>query len=188
MIVYYDATERVDEYGKSKFYEMVREHISEIFERSGLEINGTDQAIIDIYQKYSYAFVIGTLTGNPMLFEDNFFEEMTDPVGDWDGVEDRSGERLLSLGFSRSDIKGPLIQQDAVATTTWTETAVPNTYGTVEQQAVAKQTALTLFNQSVASQTGLAGLVHQLYPGRYANHYGDDFKGLVVVCEHEGLL
>ncbi|ANZ48318.1 hypothetical protein BIZ78_gp257 [Erwinia phage vB_EamM_Caitlin] len=188
MIVYYDATERVDDYGKAKFYEIVREYIAEIFERSGLEIVGGDQAIIDIYQKFSYAFVIGTLTGNPLLFEDNFFEELADPVGDWKGVEDRSGELLLSLGFSMEDIKGPLVQQDAEATMVWEESVVPNTYGNPMQQLNARRAALELFNQSVASQSGLAGLIPQLYPGRYLNHYGDDFKGLVVVCEHEGLL
>lgn len=186
MIVYYDATERVDEYGKTKFYEEVREHITEIFEKSALEVNGDDKAIIDIYQRYAYAFVIGALNANPMIFADNFFEELSDPIADWRAVEDRSGEVLRAQGYLLDDASAQR-QMDEMASTIWTEMAIPNTYGSAEQQNLAKTTALALFVQSVQSQTGLAGLVHQLYPGRYLNHHGDDFKGLVLVCEHESL-
>ncbi|QVW28527.1 hypothetical protein pEaSNUABM8_00030 [Erwinia phage pEa_SNUABM_8] len=171
MIVYYDATERVDEYGKSKFYEMVRENISEIFEKSGLEIlanenHGSDKAIIEIYQKYAYAFVIGIMMNNSAQFEDNFFEELNDPVGGWRQMEEGG---------------------DEWGSTVWSESVVPNTYGSIEQQNTARITAVNLFNEQGRNQTDLAGLVRQLYPGRYLNHYGDDFKGLVVVCEHESL-
>lgn len=167
MIVYYDATERVDEYGKAKFYELVREHVSEVFEKSGLEINGQDQAIIDIYQKFAYSAVIAVKTNNPLLFEENFFEELVDPIGDW---------RVIPGGG------------DYEAHQMWSETVVPNTYGTDEQQGIARRAAVEMLVSQMRDQTGLAGLVQQLYPGRYLNHYGDDFKGLIVVCEYEGLL
>ncbi|QVW55656.1 hypothetical protein pEaSNUABM9_00060 [Erwinia phage pEa_SNUABM_9] len=171
MIVYYDATERVDNYGKAKFYEMVRENIAEIFEKSGLEIlahevHGSDKAIIDIYQKYAYAYVVAIMANNSALFEDNFFEELNDPVGGWRPMEGGG---------------------DEWGATVWNETVVPNTYGSMEQQNIARTTAVNMFNEQGQHQTDLAGLVRQLYPGRYLNHHGDDFKGLVLVCEHESL-
>lgn len=193
MIVYYDATERVDEYGKAKFYEVVREHIAEIFERSGLEItgselHGTDKSIIEIYQRYAYAFVIGVLMGDVTQFRDNFYDEFTDPIGMWKSVEDRSGELLLSQGHVLTKNAGPAVIHDEEGEFTWGEVVIPNTTGSAEQHTLGRNVAEALFLNEMGTQSGLAGLVRQLYPGRYLNHYGDDFKGLVVVCEYEGLL
>lgn len=188
MIVYYDATDQVAQYGKAKFYEMVREHITQIFEASGLEICGDDQAVIALYQQYAYAFSVGAKTQNSLLFHDNFFEEMTDPIGGWETVTDNSGQLLLEAGVGRGLIKGPLVISDSDAKLTYTEVVVPNSAGTAQAQEVALRVAMEIFNRECAQSVGLYGLVQQLFPGRYLKHYGDDFKGMVMVCEHEGLL
>lgn len=187
MIVYYDATEQVAQYGKAKFYEMVREHIAQIFEASGLEVCGDDQAIIAIYQQYAYAFAIGAKTQNPLLFQENFFEEFIDPIGGWETVTDNSGQLLLEAGVERGLIKGPLVVSDSAASVTYTEVVVPNSAGTAQAQQLALRTSLEMFHRECVESVGLYGLMQQLFPGRYLNHYGDDFKGLILVCEHEGL-
>jgi len=174
----YDMLDIVKGYGVDKLYEHVREHIYKIVDRSQLNFVETDEAVVNLYQKYAFAYAIATKARCVDTLVDLLFEDTHDPIGNWQVQEDKGLNEIID------NLSKPMlfVTQDEFALETDSLQTFPNSYGSDEQHLQAMQEVLELFTTEMESQTGLFALFDSLLPGEMERYFGDDYFNLVVVC------
>lgn len=197
MRVYYDISARIVEFGSPRFYEYVREHVSEILTECRLDITGDlTENLYHLYQRYATAYIIGSTADSVELFLECLAEEYEE--GDSESlvlVTDDSAQRLRLAGF---DVNSAFqdIEADVFYSNSFTHRVFPGCDGDESEHAKALEMARALFTREhehipegglMPMKIGLASVVSSLTPGVYVEHYGDDYKTLVVICEHESL-
>ncbi|QVW56166.1 hypothetical protein pEaSNUABM6_00030 [Erwinia phage pEa_SNUABM_6] len=190
MKVFYDVSARVVEFGSTRFYEHIREHIANILEECALEVSGeTVDNLYHLYQRYAMAYTIGVTARNAGKFLEYLMEEITEGEEDSYALEtDRSAYELRQQGFQLDRSFSDLVV-DEMPRVTSVFSQFPGCTGDQEEHEKALNMAAALFiNETSTDLTGLASVIGSVCPGKYIEHYGDDFKGLVVVCEHETIL
>ncbi|QOC54480.1 hypothetical protein pSALSNUABM04_020 [Salmonella phage pSal-SNUABM-04] len=189
MKVFYDVSSRVVEFGATRFYEHVREHISAILTECQLEVtNETVDNLYHLYQRYAMAYVIGVTARNAGKFIENLVDEFAE--GDEDSytlATDRSGYELRQQGLLLDRAFEDIVVDELPLISSMIA-QFPGCSGTQEEHEKAINMAAALFLDETSTELmGLASVIGSVCPGKYIEHYGDDFKGLVVVCEHETL-
>lgn len=189
MKVFYDVSSRVVEFGATRFYEHVREHISAILTECQLEVtNETVDNLYHLYQRYAMAYVIGVTTRDAGKFIENLVDEFAE--GDDDSytlATDRSGYELRQQGLLLDHAFEDIVVDELPLISSMIA-QFPGCSGAQEEHEKAINMAAALFLDETSTELmGLASVIGSVCPGKYIEHYGDDFKGLVVVCEHETL-
>lgn len=197
MKVYHDISSRIMEFGSSRFYEHVREHIAIILTDSGLEItDDLSSNMYHLYNRYAAAYIIGSTSWSAEMFLEYLIEEY-DEADESSTViaTDDSAQRLRLSGYEVAN-RFKDLETDVMYNFSITHRVLPGCTGSEAQHQRAFEIAERLFrteHETIgldglhASRTGLASVVASIAPGVYMEHYGDDYQTLVVICEHESL-
>ncbi|QXO09449.1 hypothetical protein pEaSNUABM11_00025 [Erwinia phage pEa_SNUABM_11] len=184
MIYAYDLMDIVKNFGTTKFYEHIREHICVIVEKSGLNFVESDEAITGVYQKYALAYAVATKARSLDVLIEILFEDSHDPVGDWLTVKEQTLLDMNALeAIENITNPKPVIAEDEFTLDVDSLQVFPNSYGDDDQQQLAFQAVCELFAHEMETQTGLYGLFEQLMPGTYNRYVGDDYFTAVVMCD-----
>jgi hypothetical protein len=184
MIYAYDVMDVIKNYGISKFYEQVREHICTIVQRSEISFVETDIAVQELYQKYTLAYVVATKARSIDLLVELLFEDSHDPIGNWNTVHEKSIDDLNVMTAIDNLTKNvSAVSTDAFTLETDSLQVFPNSYGGDDNQQMAFQAVCGIFSEEMENQTGLFGLINQLMPGTFNRYVGDDYFNAVVMCD-----
>lgn len=183
MNIFYDVPDRVNQYGSTQFYEMVRDHICSIVEFSGLEFGLNDSDIQNLYQRYAHAYIIGVAARSTEVFSSFLIDEVNDPISGWEDVLDNSN----SLLATNTPLHLHGLECDGFASVIDSSQNFPYFNGTDLQHTQGLLKAFAIFDHELSTRTGLASTIMDLIPGIYQTYYGDTYNDLVVVCQHETL-